>query len=102
MFFKLFRLRNLCGLGPNNDDRIDPLSTDRVNTTTTDSKKHSKSSKFGAEMKKTHLPATASELKDEGNKYFALHRFDEAIVFYSKAIVSTFGTLFNITRQCND
>ena len=29
----------------------------------------------------------ANELKDEGNKYFTLHKFDEAIVFYTRAIV---------------
>ena len=39
-------------------------------------------------MNRNHIPATASELKDEGNKHFAHHRFEEAIVFYSKAIVS--------------
>ncbi len=31
---------------------------------------------------------SAAELKDEGNKYFTLHKYDEAVTFYSQAIVS--------------
>lgn len=30
----------------------------------------------------------AFELKDEGNKYFTLHKYEEAIAYYTKAIVS--------------
>ena len=31
---------------------------------------------------------SALELKDEGNKYFSLHKYEDAINLYSQAIVS--------------
>lgn len=45
---------------------------------------------------------SAAELKDEGNKYFTLHKYDEAVTFYSQAIKknSTVATFYTNRALC--
>ena len=34
--------------------------------------------------------STAIEFKDQGNRFYALHKYEEAVACYSRAIVSLF------------
>lgn len=49
-------------------------------------------SKFGLDMKQE---LSAFELKDEGNKYYNLHKYDDAINCYSRAIVRKWVIISN-------
>lgn len=52
-------------------------------------KKELKSNDRINDMKRNEM-MSAFELKDEGNKYFSLHKYEDAINLYSQAIVSFF------------
>lgn len=43
----------------------------------------------GCEEKQTQV--TAVEFKDQGNRFYALHKYEDAIACYSRAIVSPFN-----------